>query len=451
MKKRDACKLETYKRIIPYLFLFLGMFFLHINMNLGYSDDSHFKAVLSEKNIFEHMLNLYFNVNGKIFTDLMPAIFTYIPNIWFKLLNSLFLVVIAFSISNVFLDATYVGDRIACILVLFFPMKLLTSAGYVATSTNYVWTTTAFLVILLGIKWSENKKISAPFYIIWTLALLYAGNQEQICAISIMVFVGMLIRNKIFKQKLNGILIYGLIIECISLIFVMTAPGHLKRVDGYSIFRIPNYPQLNLVDKVYLGITSTIAHYLSFDNILFVVLSILLVYIVWKKKNAWSGKLYATVPVLSILWIEILDRFDIFPNMKQVFCYQFEWGYGQKTFAMVDVSNYDQFESYFPICLCIVLIISILVCFYLIFGHTVHFYLCLFLMAAGFATRAVMAFSPTLFGSGTRTHIFLYFCLISICSIIAYEYLKKRDVFVWIVISSGAIISFVSSYMGIIQ
>jgi hypothetical protein len=333
-------------------------------MNLGLSDDGIFKDVLSEKTILEHMKNLYFNVNGKIFPDTMAAIFTYISPWFFKCIDTVMYVLIAYCVAYIFFDDTVKGEIVASVAMLYFPMEILTSAGYVATSTNYVWTSAALFVVFLGIKKALNEKIRLYFYVFFTVALIYAGNQEQTVVIELACLVGVLFWYLIKKDKVPFLILYGNVLAICSLLFVMTAPGHTKRAAGYSIFRIPNFPQLDLLDKIYLGITTTIAHFLTWKSTIFIVFSVILICVVWFKREELFFRVLSVCPFIILVFMNVVNLVLGESELNNILHFNFEWGFNQETFSVIDASNYDKLISYLPILICGMLIVSILISFF---------------------------------------------------------------------------------------
>ena len=63
----------------------------------------------------------------------------------------------------------------------------------------------------------------------------------------------------------------------------------------------------------------------------------------------------------------------------------------------------------------------------------------------GGITRIIMAFSPTLFGSSSRTFIFMYFSIITLMSIML-EKIKKNDIVSWIVVMGAGYTCYQSFY-----
>lgn len=324
-----------------------------------------------------------------------------------------------------------------------------------ATSTNYVWTTAALFVVFTGIKRIVDQKSSNCCYLlVYTISAIYAGGQEVTCAIFLVIYLVFKIYF-IYKGKKHFMINYGLLIALLSLVFILIAPGHKARSVGYSIFRIPNYIQLGLGDKLYLGISSTIAHFIDFRVNLFILFCIIIAICVISKKEKIIYKCISIIPfVITIATLCILKLSDInsfISKIKEEFMYEFEWGYGQKCFKPVDVFNYDSWIAYLPTVVIIVFIMSIIISLFIISDTYEEFGIYLLVIGAGFCSRVVMAFSPTLFGSSSRTFIYFYFALMVLSLLLIKKIEGKWRYVVNFITVLGAGITFLISYVDIIR
>lgn len=399
--------------LIPFLILYVLVFLMHIKMNLRLSDDYFFAMKLEQQTLFSHVIDLYCNINGKICTDTMAVIFTNIPKLFFAMVSSFMWVVIAYSISYVFLKDTIYCRIGAALGVLYLPASLLTSAGYVATSTNYIWTSAMFLFSLVSIKmFFEQKRVSKLLAIVFTAAVLYASNQEQTCVLLIVIFCSVICFFLKTKNTQPGryFIYYMGILSLFSFVFIMTAPGHIKRSDSFSIFAIQNWTQLDFFDKIQLGISTTIAHYLSSFNLLYIILFTIVAVIIYQYHKEWRYRIIGMIPLLmSFLLNGLIIKSG---RLYEISHYSFPLSYGQLSFVLVDAENYKNFISYLPVFLCLLLIFCILCSFYLIADDIKEFGMNAAILLGGVFTRMVMAFSQTLFGSDVRTHVYLYLSFI---------------------------------------
>ena len=132
------------ERWAVYLLFFILLFFLHRNMSLNLNDDAIFSQELKQETLLQHISHLYFKTNGKIFTDTMAAIFTYLPSFIWKTVDIGVLFLIVLCADRLFITSRHI--ILSCFSILLLNFTYLTSAGYVASSVNYTWCTAALLV-----------------------------------------------------------------------------------------------------------------------------------------------------------------------------------------------------------------------------------------------------------------------------------------------------------------
>ena len=75
--------------------------------------------------------------------------------------------------------------------------------------------------------------------------------------------------------------------------------------------------------------------------------------------------------------------------------------------------------------ICLLLVVYNL---YKIFGKSNELWICLLTLSAGFASRMVMSFSPTMLASGERTYIYLMFSIIIVCVMMILKLLDKMSI-----------------------
>lgn len=291
------------KNICPFIILFMLMFFVHMKMSTNLGDDAMFAEILKEKTLFMYMKELYMNINGKIFPDIMGVIFSSLPKAFFYFVSSAMYVIIAYCISILFLDNSIQAKYISVIGVLYFPVFILDSAGYIAVSTNYVWTCAMCLLALLPIRKYVNQQPLSVFSIcVYTLSALYAGNQEQTSVLLCLIYIcamAAIIRQK--RTREGKFVIFIGLLNIMSFLFICLAPGHAARIHAYNVYHIPNWTSLDIADKLYLGFTSTISHFINQTNLPFLLFAVFLMVLVFHKCHSWLYRAIGMVPICSYI------------------------------------------------------------------------------------------------------------------------------------------------------
>lgn len=418
---RNQNKIERYA---VYLLFLVLMVILHWNMSLNISDDAIFGEELKHETLLEHISHLYFTTNGKVFADTMAAIFTSIhPFVW-KALNITMLFLIIICIEKLFIMSK--KNILSCFVILLLNFKFLISAGYVASSVNYIWSSAALLVSLLPLKyvrWFEQK----PALLIgcW-LAGLYAGNQEQAGTILTTVYTLFIVFHLIKKNRVHKYIWVQYVISILSLLLLFTAPGHANKATTYNIFCIPDYLSLDVIEKMIRGFTSTAAVIITGQTVIWPLFCFLLLLIVWMKNKELLIRLLSLIPFIASLFLGNFQHF-LPPNIVEKFAHYTTWGFYMPDYMYIDASTYTNWQFYVP--LAISLIIAGLILWQILwaFGTETKGIIFFLIFSAGFCSRIIMGFSPTLYGAHYRTFIFLYLALGICIAIMLDELLMNKE------------------------
>lgn len=428
---------------INYIMLIFAacMLLLHIKCYTNLGDDAVHSSYLEKMSIFERAYELYFNVNGKVLPDLAAAIFTYIPSIFWRIVDVGMYLIIALCIYNIFLAK---GEKhqynllSCCVMSLFLPLSLIESTGYVAGTTNYIWSGAMLLVAFLPFKKAFCKdKIKKWEYIVFLFATVYACNQEQSMALLIVLSLLIICYCWIKKKRLNKYIYVQTIFAGFCMLLMFLSPGHQARADSFSIFRIPNYPMLNIIDKLHLGITSTCSHFIGNFQYIFAFFSILLFLNVKEKNRDRFSLCFGALP---LLWNVILLAFqflcDRWPILSELFCSHPYNSYGLSDFGYITPITYQNFLYYVPIVISIIIGIAVLVDIMMVFNSFEMQMISSLILIGGFVSRIVMGLSPTLYGSSFRTFSFMYMSLIIVSAMLLKEYSMKDNDNVLLIIAA---------------
>ncbi|MBR2532486.1 MAG: hypothetical protein IKE56_07480 [Lachnospiraceae bacterium] len=206
MNEIKAIKLsEKQKRmlsILLYVFFYFIVLFLHKNV-FSYSDDSVFREYLSHYTIPEQASRTWNELSGKILTDTFGAILTLLPySVWSILDSLVWLFMLIMFGDIIFGEPSYQrldGTLMTASLFLMIPIYYMTSAGFMLTSSNYVYTAACdTFVIWLIIKKNtpeksvickEAKRASDLGYLIFTSRLHLWGVTGAVCCNSFGIIV----------------------------------------------------------------------------------------------------------------------------------------------------------------------------------------------------------------------------------------------------------------------
>lgn len=169
---------------------------------------------------------------------------------------------------------------------------------------------------------------------------------------------------------------------------------------------------LSIVDKVAIGLTSTMAQFIGRGNWVFLVFAIALMFLGCSGNNSRICRITASIPLIASVIGFMCDSFpELFPGITEVLYYE---AHAQMPdFIPITAMNYCNLEAYIPIVYSIIVIGAILITLCFAFEGN-RFILPALIIMAGFCSRMLMAFSPSIYESARRTYLLMYYVTIMI-------------------------------------
>ena len=335
--------------------------------------------------------------------------------------NILMMTLIGYSISKLFVkDNKKQMNFMVLWCVLLYPFDRMSSAGWAATTVNYIWPIATGLFSLIAIrKMWDKEKIKILPGLLYLLATVYSCNQEQCCGVLLVTYI---LFSIIFilrdKKKVNPLIILQALVAIISFIFIITTPGNTARKMDEIVGYFPEYLSLSFLERLSMGFTSTVGELTCNYSITFAVFTFMIAaFIVTNYKDNITRAIgifpFAVTMILSYLSPSTCNVFSI-NEIRNYFLY----GH-----AITEAKNYFYFGSYVNLIISLAVIISIFASLLLIFKkirNNIAFYV----FGCGLVTRLILAFSPTLFISTNRTFVIMEFaCLI--CTLLIWQEFEK--------------------------
>lgn len=310
-------------------------------------------------------------------------------------------------------------------LVLLYPLERMSSAGWAATTVNYIWTLSLGLFSLISIRKAyDGEKISLISGILYALSAIYACNQEQVCAVLFVTYLLFTILLTIRdKKKVNPILYIQTIISVLSLIFILTAPGNSVRKIDEIVTYFPDFTNMTFIEKAVIGVTTTMGEMLVNSSITFAIFTFMMMMYIWDNYKDRLVRGISAVPFIATMVLSFAS-----PITEKL---SISVGWIIKNFTETEElilrpASYTYLGSYVPLMISLVVIACIFVCLLLIFKklrNNIAFYV----FGCGLVTRILMGFSPTVFVSRNRTCIFLEFACLICTLLIWQEFIKKTE------------------------
>ena len=275
------------------IYLVYAIFFFWRHFFLEYvGDDLIMGPGVDSYSLWENFV-WHWGYNGRIVTDVFANIWYRFPSMWWwKVFDTGVYVVTAMLISRIFTKNKWQHALVVCLLILIFPFNYMESAGYIATTANYLYPLVGVLAILRMIVYVlEDQKIPKYMYFAVALSIIYTTNQDQ-TAIALLagLFIYLVYCNitKAKKRLKNTTL--GLFLSSTAMyIAYFLLPGHLGRMTGESTEEMdlwfPEYREWTFGDKVFHGYTSTVANLFYNDVLLFILFAAILMILSFRQKN----------------------------------------------------------------------------------------------------------------------------------------------------------------------
>lgn len=406
------------------LALFILEMVLTIFITPNRYDDQVFLESVTGTSIWSYVAPRYFNWSSRFFIEYALCGVLKISKYLWILIEALMVTLAGYSISKIFVKENKSENNIMLIsMILIYPIMQMNSAGWAATTVNYMWPLATGLFALIPIRkiW-DGEKIKFWQYPLYSLALIFAGNQEQSCAILFGTYILFTILMIIKNKKIHPYMIIQSAFIIASLIFILTCPGNAVRTQTEITNQFKDFEMLTILDKIALGFTSTMGVIIEKGSIVFAMMScIIAVYIF----SNYKEKLYRTValvPVFSILGLcyfksAVNNIFPFFGSFKTLLI---------KEEVMLTAANCNNLLNTIPLIFACVNFICIAMSLLLIFKNLKN-NVAILVFLVGLASRLIMGFSPTVFLSGERTMLFFEFSMIIVSILVWQELIKKND------------------------
>lgn len=283
--------------------------------------------------------------------------------------------------------------------------RLSTSAGWVATTLNYIYPLAALCVTFIPVKLIETyQKTNRLYYVLFFPFVLFAANQE-IYAVAILLFSFSFGTRCLLRGKYEYYYFCMFSIAVISLIFILACPGNTHRFAAEIKTWYPAYGELPLIQKSALGVMTLFNRLAVSNKSLFMISSLFIALTVFYDQTK-----YLVYGIVSLIPISVSLAFGIFGSKTILKTLPFL----DKAFVDGRFAGLPQGEQYHTanqmillVCIAIVLL-SYLVSLYVVFKNSKKSIIYLSVIMIGCSSQLVMGFSPTVYASGIRTATLLF-------------------------------------------
>ena len=396
------------KAKLPLLFLVSCLILIHWHMNMS-NDDLFFAKQSFSWDFFKQR---YDGWSSRLITESILVIFMHMPFVFWKIIDSIMICGCIKGLTCLFWDdkKKFTNNFIIILLCLLYPMQELNSAGWGATTINYLWPMVFCLPSFIADKRVIDKqKLSKNFQIFSIVTLLIGIDVEFAWTFSLIMTVMTfgLIRNK------KDILLYyfcKFFILIATFFKIILCPGNNVRFFSEVSSWFPDFLTLSIFDKIYLGTVSTASYLLGRSNLIFGIIVILFLYLSIKTVKSHFFKCYVMMLLLlKIVSINAANQDNIWSVIHGG--------------TRVTIMNATSLANYLSFILSGLVLISIIVLLLILYGKCRKTYYLLIWYLSGLGARVIMIFSPTLYASSFRTFLPLDISLIGIAIVLCRDFI----------------------------
>ena len=355
-------------------------------------------------NLFSFLGHRYQTWSSRILIEFCLMCLCRFPLIVFWITDSVIMVIAVYLLYRLFAPTKHkvFSSVVLCLLFLCLPLSIYTFVGWIADTLNYLWPTTALLASIYAFKKiSQNQIIQCYEIIIFVVSAIFATQSEQTAVVFLIVSLAFFIWSLI-QKKIHWLTIVLLILAFLGIFLILLCPGNASRSIQETATWFPEYANFSLFEKIDLSFSVITWNYFKNLPIFSMLLTSIMVYLIVEKHSSWKYRLLALFTFsFTIFFHIILQHYDFMSVIA-----------GNR-YGIYSPGHYSPlrflFYSILLLSFCI-LILNV----YLILGHNIRSTIGIGIILLGFATQAMLGFSPTVWDSGTRTGFVLYFSVIAL-------------------------------------
>ena len=394
------------RRLLFYTIIFVAVIILYNAALRTYAgDDLIFPYVLDKYSLTEYLQMRYMTWSSRTVIEGLLALISRSVLLW-KIVNTAVYILLAYSLYRL---SNRTSMAAVYILILIYPISDLSSAGWMATITNYVWPAAFGLYSLVIIhRLVHRERVHWWEIVISILSMLIGTSVEQYCVIHLVflaVYMGYVFINKRFGKALC-IIAVQLIAACANLIYILSCPGDTRRVMVEASRWMPDFFTKNFFDKIIDGFEHTMWRVMSGQNVIFLIFTAFIFVCILKKTKSKIIRAVSAVPFFftALISFGTVDGSGFLSSIVGLF----------KSGSGVNASSWNKLANYLLFVVYVVIIVCIVTALLYLFDNISYgiVYSLVFLLAI--ASGAVMGLSPTMAASSDRVFLFTYVLFIFI-------------------------------------
>lgn len=410
------------------LCFFGGLLIAHAFIYPDYGDDLYYKNELAGISFGSLLQNRYNEWSSRFVIDAVMILLIAAPRWVWKILDCLVVLLLIWNTVDLF--GMY-RKKLQASLFLFAmmwitPILALRGAGWVTTTTNYLWPLSFGLVALRPLKHLLCKEKCPTWeYLAVPLCVVYSANLEQMAAILLGAYLVVGFYQVVRGRKLSAFYFVCIFLVVGMLCLILSCPGNQNRLAVETERYLPQFAQYSIWEKLFEGFIENGFYYAAGGcvktNYLFALLTGVLAARILQQKPGrkgnpgkcpfWLAGAVAFIPLafywgvghFANYWLETYG-FRRGGHIVGLLCqnrylpgtHDYVWGRMTYSWSMIALQ----------LCVYAGLVVCVALTIYFLHGKSEETLLELVILGAGMASHVIVGFSPTIYISGERTALF---------------------------------------------
>lgn len=395
---------------LPFALLLALALWWHAHGSLSMGDDPTFAAALGWLSLPSWLAQRWLTWTSRLLLEIPLVLVARSPaafGLWIGI-DCACLLAIAASLTLISRRPTPTHAAVACTATALLWLTAPMDSGYLTMSAVYLWPMAALCLCLLPLL--NDKRPSWKAFVFGLLCCVYAANNEQFCVLLLLIFAAaLLVRQRRTEKPLVTYPAAALAVCVILLGTHLLCPGNAARkVANYEWF--VDYDMLTFPQRLEMGISGTMSGMFLTPALSWGLFFLLLAGAgLFCLQSVWE-RIFCCVPAVAWLVLGVLPQ-QLPAPLRQMLTLSTRL----TQHGSVTLENHSNPFSYLFPALMITLAFCVLAAVYLVLGHTPRAGVALGLLLAGFAARMTLIVSPSIWVSGSRTHLILNLCCNVVC------------------------------------
>lgn len=408
----------------PYLALLAALLCLHAAWPVDLGDDPMYQSILHGYSLWNFSVLHYYTWSARTLVEAVLCAVEALPPLVWRLADPVLAALAAFCLARLCgLERRADAGWFTAGLVLCYDWLAMSTAGWMCTTLVFVWPFAAALAAVQPLVCAKRGKRPALWAQVGAVVLaLYAANMEQLLVLllaGLLAFAGY----EVYRKRRPPALTWWLVGACLAnLAYIATCPGNAARFETECTSWFIDFGMRGFLQNAELGISTAMASVVYEKNLLFFLFCAGLGVCVWARCRAPALRLLGAFPALVTLGLGVLGE----PLKALMPPLSFFANVVTKN-GIVNVETVWMPKRYLSFLLLCAVLAACVLDLYLALGHTGAAFAGIAAFCAGFATKAMLGFSPTVWQSGARTGFFFAFAC-AFCLLLCWRSLRAGDV-----------------------